>query len=103
MKTGNEVPPAPAAGSGSKVWTKTRHRNLWRHKSGYYYIRVSIDGKQKWRALGTDRASVAEARMGAKLSELRESRRARASVGRGVIHDPCTIFGCPAIHFGYRG
>jgi len=85
MKTDKQVTPAPAAGSGSKVWTKTRHRNLWRHKSGYYYIRVSIDGKQKWRALGTDRASVAEARMGAKLSELRESRRARASVGRGVM------------------
>ena len=52
-----------------KAWTKTRHSNLWRHKSGYYYIRASVAGKQKWRALGTDRASVAEARMGKVLMD----------------------------------
>lgn len=84
MKTGNDAIPTPAA-SGSKAWTKTRHRNLWRHKSGYYYIRVSIDGKQKWCALGTDRASVAEARMGDKLRDLRTARKARAAVGRGAM------------------
>jgi integrase len=68
-----------------KAWTKTRHSNLWRHKSGYYYIRASVAGKQKWRALGTDRASVAEARMGKVLMELRTARKVRVSVGRGVM------------------
>jgi len=68
-----------------KVWSKTRHSNLWRHKNGYYYIRASVGGKQKWRALGTDRASVAEARMGKVLMELRTARKVRVSVGRGVM------------------
>jgi hypothetical protein len=31
-----------------KTWSKTRHSNLWRHESGYYYIRASVGGKQKW-------------------------------------------------------
>ena len=74
MKTENEVAPAPAAAGGGKAWTKTRHRNLWRHKSGYFYIRLSIDGKQKWGSLGTEMADLRKVQMGAAHERWRPAR-----------------------------
>jgi len=85
MKTSKQAETKPDAAGSIKVWTKTRHRNLWRHKSGNYYIRVRVEGKQKWRALGTNLASVAEARMGDELRAVRTARRARIAVGRGAM------------------
>jgi hypothetical protein len=46
---------------------------------------ASRNNFQKWRALGADRASVAEARMEKVLTELRTARKVRVSVGRGVM------------------
>jgi hypothetical protein len=46
---------------------------------------ASRNNLQKWRALGADRASVAEARMEKVLTELRTARKVRVSVRRGVM------------------
>ena len=42
------------------TWTKTRLKNLLRHKSGRYYARALVGGKEVWQSLGTSHFSVAE-------------------------------------------
>ncbi|GAA5132253.1 hypothetical protein GCM10023213_00070 [Prosthecobacter algae] len=46
-----------------KTWEKTRVQNLKRHKSGGYYARLFLNGKEVWKSLKTKHFSVAEARM----------------------------------------
>ncbi len=55
-----------------KTWEKTRLQNLVRHKSGRYYARLFLNGKEIWKALKTSHFSVAEARLAVVLKEHRE-------------------------------
>lgn len=47
-----------------KTWNKTKVQGLVRHKSGTYYARLFIGGKEKWRSLKTPLLEIAKARMG---------------------------------------
>ena len=55
-----------------KTWEKTRLQNLVRHKSGRYYARLYLNGKEVWKSLKTDHFSVAEARLASAQKEHRE-------------------------------
>ncbi len=44
------------------TWTITRLKNLLRHKSGRYYARAYVGGKEVWQCLSTAHFSVAEAK-----------------------------------------
>jgi len=46
-----------------KTWEKTRLQNLGRHKSGHYYARLFLNGKEIWKSLKTAHFSVAEAKL----------------------------------------
>lgn len=48
--------------SAVKTWEKTRLQGLVRHKSGGYYARVFLNGKEIWKSLKTKSFSVAEAK-----------------------------------------
>ena len=54
-----------------KTWEKTRLQNLVRHKSGRYYARLFLHGKEIWKSLKTSHFSVAEARLAAVQKEQR--------------------------------
>ncbi len=56
-----------------KTWEKTRLQNLVRHKSGRYYARLYLNGKEVWKSLKTANFSVAETR----LATLQKEHRAR--------------------------
>lgn len=56
-----------------KTWEKTRVQNLVRHKSGGYYSRLFLNGKEVWKSLKTKHFSVAEAR----LAEVQKEHRQR--------------------------
>ena len=60
------------AESTVKTWEKTRLQNLVRHKSGRYYARLFLNGKEIWKALKTSHFSVAEARLALVQKEHRE-------------------------------
>jgi integrase len=53
------------------TWRKTRIQNLVRHQNGGYYVRVTVQGKQVWRSLGTKLVEVAKRRMAPVLEEVR--------------------------------
>ncbi len=42
-----------------KTWEKTRLQKLVRHKSGRYYARLYLNGKEIWKSLCTAHFSVA--------------------------------------------
>src|SRR5262249_5269335 len=58
--------------NGKKDWNKTGKENLVRHKSGRYYARVSVGGKEVWKSLRTSHLSVAKARLAEFLKEHRQ-------------------------------
>jgi integrase len=60
------------AGSTVKTWEKTRLQNMVRHKSGRYYARLFLNGKEIWKSLKTSHFSVAEARLAVAQKEHRE-------------------------------
>jgi len=68
------------AESTVKTWEKTRLRNLVRHKSGQYYARLFLNGKEIWKALKTSHFSVSEA----KLAEVRKEHRTRRAKDIGA-------------------
>lgn len=58
--------------NGGKKWERTNVTNLLcNRESGNYYARVKVRGKQKWRSLDTDVATVAKQRLPAAIEELR--------------------------------
>lgn len=67
--------------SPSKTWEKTRLQGLVRHKSGGYYARFFLKGKEVWKSLRTKHFSVAEARLAEAQKEhkQRKSREANTS------------------------
>jgi hypothetical protein len=62
------------------TWTKTRLKNLLRHKSGRYYARAYVGGKEVWQPLGTSHFSVAEGKLAKFLEEYRCMRRRGATI-----------------------
>jgi integrase len=65
--------------SRTKVWNSTPRPNLVRHKSGRYYARVYVKGKEVWKSLKTSHYSVAQAR----LAEFLKDHRQRVGNGGG--------------------
>lgn len=55
-----------------KTWEKTRLQNMVRHKSGGYYARLFLNGKEVWRSLKTKHYSVAESRLAEAQKEHRQ-------------------------------
>ena len=62
------------------TWTKTRLKNLLRHKSGRYYARAYVGGKEVWQSLGTAHFSVAEPKLQKFLEQYRSVRRRGATI-----------------------
>jgi integrase len=61
-------------------WKKTRLKNLLRHKSGRYYARAYVGGKEVWQPLGTSHFSVAEVKLAKFLEQYRSVRRRGATI-----------------------
>ena len=55
--------------NGNSIWTATRFKHLYRHKSGRYYARLTIAGKKTWRSLGTKLLNVAQHELTELLAE----------------------------------
>jgi integrase len=64
-----------------QTWTKTRLKNLLRHKSGRYYARAYVRGKEVWQSLGTTLFSVAQEKLPDFLKQYRAARRREKGVG----------------------
>lgn len=78
---------------GVKTWTSTRKQGLLRHKSGAYYARFKVKGKQIWTPLNTTSFSVAEARIDPLLKEHRRARKIEqsASDAKMTFADAATL------------
>jgi integrase len=63
------------------TWKPTRLQNLYRHKSGRYYARAFVGGKEVWQSLGTTLQSVAEVKLGKFLEHYRGVRRKGKRIG----------------------
>lgn len=46
-----------------KTWSKTSVQNLVKHRSGGYYARLFLGGKERWRSLRTKVLEVAKVRL----------------------------------------
>src|SRR5262249_20127900 len=73
---------------------RTRVQYLVRHKSGWYYARVFIGGKEVWKSLKTTHFSVAQA----KLAEFLKEHRQRVRNGSGEVSARMTFEEAAAIH-----
>lgn len=78
-----------------KTWEKTRLQNLVRHKSGRYYARLYLNGKEVWKSLKTSHYSVAEAR----LAEAQQEHRQRRSVAGSISNPKITFEQAAELHF----
>ena len=79
----------------TKVWERTAVQNLLRNgKSGRYYGRWKIAGKQKWIALETDVFSVAKHRITEEASKIGRLRGSAAAVtaGSGTMQDLMAMY-----------
>src|SRR5882757_8322479 len=77
-----------------KTWEKTRLQNLVRHKSGRYYARLFLRGKEIWKSLKTSHFSVAEA----KLAELQKEHRIRKNSEVAPANAKMTFGQAAALH-----
>ncbi len=48
----------------AKTWNPTRCQSIYRHKSGIYYARLTVNGRKTWRSLRTDLITVARVELG---------------------------------------
>src|SRR5262245_41049960 len=78
-----------------KTWQTTRLQYLVRHKSGRYYARVFVGGKEVWKSLKTSHYSVAEAKLAEFLKEHRERVRTNAN---GQVSAKMTFGEAAAVH-----
>jgi len=62
-----------------KTWEKTRLQNMVRHKSGGYYARLFLNGKEVWKSLKTKHFTVAESRLAEAQKEHRQRKGREAS------------------------
>ena len=67
-------------GEKTGTWTKARLKNLLRHKSGRYYARAFVGGKEVWHSLGTSDFSVAEVKLTEFLKQYRSARQRGKSI-----------------------
>ncbi len=81
--------------SAVKTWEKTKLQNLVRHKSGRYYARLFLNGKEIWKSLKTDHFSVATAR----LVDAQKEHRERKSRGASSSSAKMTFGQATALHF----
>ena len=72
------------AGTG-KTWRKANVANLYVHRNGGYYYRVTIGGKQLWESLRTKVKSLAEARAIEKHRTVRASRKTIKALQTGKL------------------
>jgi integrase len=80
-KTDNADVAKTQAKPAPKRWTPTRVQNLVRHKSGVYYARIRIGGKETWRSLRTSLLEVAKARLAQLTKETLGASRAPTKPG----------------------
>ncbi len=73
------------AESTVKTWEKTRLQNLVRHKSGRYYARLFLNGKEIWKSLKTSHFSVAEAKLVEVQQEHRKQRGKEVTPGNAKM------------------
>lgn len=75
-------------GNSKKTWERTSVTSLLRHsKSGRYYSRFIVAGKQKWTSLDTDVLSVAKLRIADEAKKVLRKRKARDAIKSGT----CTM------------
>ena len=77
-----------------KTWQKTRVQSLVRHKSGGYYARLFLNGKEVWKSLKTKHFSVAEAR----LAEVQKDHRQRKTAASSTSSVKMTFTQAAQIH-----
>lgn len=77
-----------------KTWTKTKVKNFQRHKSGTYYARRFVGGKEQWKSLKTPLLEVAKARLREVAGEVAETVSAREaqSVARMTFGHAAEMF-----------
>jgi integrase len=63
-----------------ETWTATKYPNLYRHKSGVHYARITVAGKRTWRSLKTKLLSVAVVELGKLQGEEEQRAELSASV-----------------------
>ena len=68
-----------------KTWEKTKLQNLVRHRSGRYYARLYLNGKEIWKSLKTAHYSVAEGRLAELQKEHRELRGREIDAGNAKM------------------
>jgi len=71
----------------NRTWESTNVQGLYVHKSGSFYYRTKVQGKQIWEPLHTKMKSVAEAR----LSEKRKAVRSYRQTAKGGTMGTLTI------------
>jgi len=70
--------------SNKTLWERTSVQNLLRHgKSGKFYGRWTIGGKQKWKSLKTEVFTVAKLRLNDEAGKIEALRAGRAAVSAG--------------------
>lgn len=74
-------------GAESKTWQKTNVESMYLHKSGIYYYRTKVNGRQIWESLKTKSKSIAIERISDKLKATRTHRK----VTRGAITGKLTV------------
>jgi integrase len=68
----------------AKKWRATKVQFLLQNtESGVYYARLYRDGKQIWKSLKTQVFSVAQARLGVEMKDLRQAAKTQATVESG--------------------
>ena len=68
-----------------KTWEKTRAPQVYRHvRTGIYYVRGYVNGKDVWRSLGTDVFSVAQPKARDELAEIYRPRKAESALTSGI-------------------
>ena len=66
----------PIMSKANKTWNSTRYQNLYRHTSGVYYARLTVNKRKTWRSLKTEILGVART----ELSRLLNAERERAEL-----------------------
>jgi len=68
-----------------KTWEKTRAPQVYRHvRTGIYYVRGYVNGKDVWRSLKTDAFSVAQPKAKDELAEIYKPKKAESSLASGL-------------------
>jgi integrase len=72
-----------------KTWTKSKHPNLYRHASGVYYARLTLNKRKTWRSLKTELFEVAKS----EIAKLVQHEREKAERDEPPTHSGKKTFG----------